>query len=300
MPPVAMPVAQPKPLNTPPVGPTNARGFSTVPTAAYSCFDPCPDGASLQVPEYIPFLFTPFYKRVRIPGYGVDSLINGCIPSWKGGYCKIWWFVKCFGFDVIKSEEEAEFLPAKVNPTGDALSMLKLLVIGFEYGRYKAEFIFDIGTRIDVNLGAYQRLEAYVLVPDLDRYIQEGGVLPADPLNAQDFRAKSLVVPSAVGVEALGGFKNGTYTQSLYLHDVDQPTQIMDIPHGAKLVSVLTNDPTAPTPILTYFLDPGLPIPVAVVAGGGTIPENSKQVQVAMGVGDAGPRVVTLTFLLDV
>lgn len=235
VPPQGIPLAQPKPLNIPPVPPTSARGFSTVPTAAYSCYDPCPDGASLQVPEYTPFPFTPFYKRVRIPGYGVDSLINGCIPSWKGGYCKIWWFVKCFGHDVIRPAAEAEFLPKVVVPDGDAISMLKLLVIGFEYGRYKAEFIFDIGTRIDVNLGAYQRLEAYVLVPDLTRYVEMGGVLPAAPLDAQNYRAKSLVVPSAVGVEALGGFKNGTFTQSLYLEAADQPTQIMDIPHGRSL-----------------------------------------------------------------
>ena len=300
MPPVAMPLAHPKPTNIPPVPPTSARGFSTVPTAAYSCYDPCPDGASQQVPEYIPFPFTPFYKRVRIPAHGVDSLINGCIPSWKGGYCKIWWFVKCFGYDVIRPEDEAEFLPEKVVPNGEALSMLKLKVIGFEYGQYKAEFIFDIGTRIDVNLGAYQRLEAYVLIPDLPKYISEGGLLPEAPLDAQNYRAKSLVVPSAVGVEALGGFKNGTYTQSFYLVDPGQTTQIMDLPHGAKLVSVLTDDPTAATPILTYFLDKNLPIPVAVVEGGGTIPENSKQVQVGLGTGDMGPRVVTLTFLLDV
>ncbi len=297
------PLARPRSF-PPPVPPTSARGISTQPSAAYSCFDPCPDGASEQVGEYIPYLFSPFYKRFTVPARGVDSLLNICIPQWQGGYCKTWWFVKCFGYDVVRdtTDEDAPALPADVFPEGIPYSMLKLEVIGTEYGKFKARFLFDIGSRIDVNLGAYQRLEAYVQVPDLQAYRDNGGYLdPNVPYNLQDFRAKSLILPSAVGVEALGGFRNGRFTQSLYLSAADQPTQTMDIPAGSKQVHVMSDDPaTAQT--LT-FLSP-MSLPVSVVLGTSNsvieIPDNADRVMVGLAGGDAGPRIATLIFRLDV
>lgn len=297
-------LARPAPINVPQVPPINARGFSTTPTPSYSCFDPCPDGASEQVPEYIPYLFSPFYKRVKIPGRGVDELFNVCIPKdTKGGYCKPWWFIKAFGFDeVIDTTDENAALPEVVPAGGDPYSMLKLEVIGTEYGKFKARFVFDIGTRFDISLGAYQRLTAHVLVPDLNAYRANGGfVSDTPPYNLQDFRAKSLIVPSAVGVDSTGGFRNGRYTQSLFLSAADQASQMMALPNGSKEVIVWTDDGVS-APTLTFLSPLGLPVAVTVPTLGAPveIPDNADRVTVTIAGADAGPRVVTLIFRLDV
>lgn len=282
---------------------SNARGFNLGPFPTSSCYDPCPDGASEQVPEYIPYLFTPYYKRVIVPGRGADSLFNVCLPDYKGGYCKTWWFVKCFGYDVvIDTTEEPPPLPDEVSPFGVPYSMLKLEVIGTEYGRFQARFVLDIGSRIDVSIGAYQRLEAHVLVPDFEKYKEEGGFVSDNPpYNLQDFRAKSLVVPSAVGVEALGGFANGRFTQSLYLESTDQPSQTMEIPAAAKSVHVMSSDPTAT--IQLTFLSPLGTVVAAIEAAPGdhvVLPDNADRVIASIGGGGTGPLVATLIFHLDV
>lgn len=296
------------------------KGFSAYPWLSYGCFDPCPDGQSVTVGPYVPFPFTPFWKKITSPftitnkdgaarlrvGMGEGGLINICPPEWVPGYCKPWWIVKAFGFDNIipvPEDEDLEFLPNIESQ--QPFTMLKMEVRGYEYGQFRQRVVFDIGSRLDVTFGPTQRLEADILVPDVERYLGAGLVVP-EPFASTNFAAQSKIVPSAVQGDPIG-HSTGRYTQSVFLTDPAQPTLTFDLPPAAKRVQVFVDDPTAPAPTVEFLLPLPAPTPPIVVEtivvgpdteGDHEIADNAKQVRVSIGAGEPD-RIVTLVFDLS-
>lgn len=298
------------------------KGFSAFPWLAYGCYDPCPDGQSALIGPYVPFPFTPFWKvatspfivvnddknhgKGRIRATSGTGLINVCPPEDIPGSCKPWWVVKAFGFDQIVQESEGEFdFPSSEAITsGQAFTMLKMQVRGFEYGRYRSIVTFDIGSRMDISFGPAQRLEADILIPDVERYINEGFVVP-EPFDDTNFAAKSKIIPSAVIGEPIG-HSTGRYTQSIFLRDPDQLSFTMDIPNGAKRVQIFVDNTTAAAPSIQFILPivtaTEVVVGTAVVGpdteGDHEIPDNAKQIRATI-AGGAPQRIVTYVFDLE-
>lgn len=281
-------------------------GFAQYPWPTYSCYDPCPSGSPKIVGPYVPMPYTPYWRRVNFSVRGrvlsTDDVLNVCIPDAQHGKCKDWWLVRATGRDVIDEIEQGEdpdFPPFSSAPLN---SMLKMEIVMKEYGGYQSSIVADIGSRLNVSMGPTDLLFGYILVPDVQRYLDEDRPVPA-PFDTSNFAARSEIVPAAVKSSPIDF--SARYTQSLFLTNDSDPPQgsiTLDIPNAAKTLQVFQDDPSNPAPSVEYIFKAAIPnvhgrIVVDDTEGSHQVPQNATQVTVSID-GQSPPQIVTLVFLL--
>lgn len=282
-------------------------GFAPFPWPHYACYDPCPPGRSQIVGPYVPFPFTPYWRRVSLTQRGnvmsSNDVLNVCPPEAQSGKCKPWWLVRATGRDVVIEDdgesEEFDFPPFSSAPQ---FSMLKFEVELKEYGEHQTIVRADIGSRLNVSMGPTDLLWGYILVPDVQRYLEEGRPVPS-PFDQQDFVAQSRIVSAAIQGSPVSF--QARYTQSLFLtNDAGnpQPSFTLDLPPLAKQLQVFRDDTSNPAPTVTYIFKDEISstlgqILVTDTEGVHEIPQNATQVTVAIDP-ESPDQIVTLVFLL--
>ncbi len=286
-------------------GPPNwgGVGFSILPHAAYSCYDPCPVQHPIETLPYSPYPFSTFWKRAReldrSGAFRGGEDINACLPPYIEGNCRFWWVFRAWGRDAIVANPRAgggsgdpEFPAFGTTPRSTMLKMELIYVDGIAD---QIRFACDIGSGVVGTVGPAKRVQGYILVPDVERFEAEGG--PAGPYPTDALVARSEIHP-AVMLAQPQGFPGLTYTQPLAL-TVAVPTWTFPIPALARRVRVVSDGAATVEFLLPATVGAPAVGTLAVTAGAeasAEVPRTATDVRVTA---SAPPTTLTLVFELE-